>query len=260
LQIDQFIENSVKIGQFYGNKGVVLTGPNASGKSVFMHQIAIITFMAHLGSFVPCSYASIEITDKILTRSRTKPSITLKESSFMIDLKQAYTAISQSTEKSLVLIDEFGKGTIQQDGIGLFASIVQILQQKTFKLITATHFYEIFTKEFIDSLTGSTFLHFKMIKVDDRFEFLYELENGLCEKSLGLQCAKMNGFSNEFIKRAFEISEAINNGEPIPCIEDSSERNEAARLVYRIFMKMDLDVDDIEMELWKNLRTVERMI
>jgi DNA mismatch repair protein MSH5 len=85
-------------------------GPNASGKSVYLHQVALIVYLAHLGSFVPCQYAVVGLTDKILTRMRTKTSLSLRESTFQSDLKQACASISQCTPKSLVLLDEFGKG------------------------------------------------------------------------------------------------------------------------------------------------------
>jgi DNA mismatch repair protein MSH5 len=110
---DRFVMNDIGLG-FYEDqilpKALLITGPNASGKSVYLHQVALIVYMAHLGCFVPCEFAVIGLTDKILTRIRTKTSVSLRESTFQSDLNQACMSIVQSTPKSLVLLDEFGKG------------------------------------------------------------------------------------------------------------------------------------------------------
>ena len=112
LIVDQFVENDLQLGDtdtVSHNKTIALTGPNASGKSIFMQQVALIVFMAHVGSYVPAE-ATIPITDQILTRIRTPASISTHESTFFTDLKQACHTL-QATEHSLVLLDEFGKGT-----------------------------------------------------------------------------------------------------------------------------------------------------
>ena len=95
-------------------KCVALTGPNASGKTIVLTQTALIVFLSHIGSFVPCTSATIGLTDKILTRVKTRFSTSLNESSFLIDLKQSCQIVTESTLKSLVIMDEFGKGTIPQ--------------------------------------------------------------------------------------------------------------------------------------------------
>lgn len=138
-QTQDFVTNDLEIDHC----PIIFTGPNASGKSVFMQQVALITYMAHIGSFVPCTSATMGITSKLLTRIRTPHSISDGESSFMTDLKQAALAVQQSTDTSLILLDEFGKGTIASDGIGLFGGIITYLAQKSILLI-ATHYYGTF--------------------------------------------------------------------------------------------------------------------
>ena len=96
---------------------VLLTGPNYSGKSVYLKQVAIIVFMAHVGSFVPAECAEIGITDKILTRVATRESVSKVQSTFMIDLQQMSVALNLATRRSLLVIDEFGKGTESQGKI-----------------------------------------------------------------------------------------------------------------------------------------------
>ena len=110
-EFDTFIPNDIEISTF---KCLALTGPNASGKTIILTQIALIVFMAHIGSFVPCSQATVGLTDKILTRVRTRFSTSLQDSAFMIDLRQACNIVTESTPQSLVIMDELGKGTIPQ--------------------------------------------------------------------------------------------------------------------------------------------------
>lgn len=102
---------------------LVLTWPNHSGKSVYLKQTAIITYLAHIESFVPATHATIGLTDKILTRISTKESVSRNESAFAIDLRQMAQAMKSATSRSLVLVDEFGKGTSPDDGAGLLTAV-----------------------------------------------------------------------------------------------------------------------------------------
>jgi DNA mismatch repair protein MSH5 len=123
---------------------ILLTGANSSGKSVYLKQVALIVYMAHLGSFVPAQSARIGLTDKILTRIATRESVSKNSSAFMIDLQQTNIALLNSTSRSLVLLDEFGKGTTSLDGIGLFCAVVESFagrEHECPKLIAATHFH-----------------------------------------------------------------------------------------------------------------------
>ncbi len=123
---------------------ILLTGANSSGKSVYLKQVALIVYMAHIGSFVPAQSARIGLTDKILTRIATRESVSKNSSAFMIDLQQTNIALLNSTSKSLVLLDEFGKGTTSLDGIGLFCAVVESFTsrgQECPKVIAATHFH-----------------------------------------------------------------------------------------------------------------------
>lgn len=115
LIVDSYIANDFYSGPNFGNIHVI-TGPNASGKSVFIKQTALIIFLAHLGSFVPVKKASISLTDRIFTRIRTMESVSVHLSTFFIDINQMTTALNFATEKSLIVIDEFGKGTLNADG------------------------------------------------------------------------------------------------------------------------------------------------
>lgn len=123
---------------------LILTGPNYSGKSVYLKQIALIVYMAHIGSFVPAEWANIGLTDKLLTRVSTRESVSRIQSAFMIDLQQVSLALSLCTRRSLLVIDEFGKGTEGNDGAGLLCGVLEYLNglgKESPKVVAATHFH-----------------------------------------------------------------------------------------------------------------------
>jgi DNA mismatch repair protein MSH5 len=135
---------------------LVLTGPNYSGKSVYLKQVALIVFMAHIGCFVPAESARIGLTDKILSRITTRESVSRQQSAFVLDLQQISLALSLATRRSLLIIDEFGKGTESSDGAGLACAVMEhLLNMGTEKpkVIGATHFHG---ERFIDTYNGKS--------------------------------------------------------------------------------------------------------
>jgi DNA mismatch repair protein MSH5 len=123
---------------------LVLTGPNYSGKSVYLKQVAMIVLMAHVGSFVPAESARIGLTDKILSRVTTRETVSQNQSAFMVDLQQISLALSLATRRSLLIIDEFGKGTDTSDGAGLACAVMEHLLGlgvERPKVLGATHFH-----------------------------------------------------------------------------------------------------------------------
>jgi DNA mismatch repair protein MSH5 len=123
---------------------LILTGPNYSGKSVYLKQVALIVFMAHIGSFVPADSAIVGVTDKILSRVTTRETVSRIQSAFMIDLQQISLALNLATRRSLLIIDEFGKGTDSSDGAGLACAVLEhllSLDAESPKVIAATHFH-----------------------------------------------------------------------------------------------------------------------
>ncbi|KAI4088531.1 MAG: hypothetical protein LQ339_008707 [Xanthoria mediterranea] len=147
---------------------LIMTGPNYSGKSVYLKQNALIVYMAHVGCFVPADAAVIGLTDKILTRIATKETTTRMQSAFMIDIQQANKAITLATHRSLVIIDEFGKGTDSNDGSGLACGVFEhflSLGDESPKVLGATHFHEIFENGFLQPRPLLAFGHME-IRVD----------------------------------------------------------------------------------------------
>lgn len=193
---------------------IVITGPNHSGKSVYLKQAAIIVYLAHIGCFVPAERARIGLTDRILTRISTRESVARSESAFAIDLRQVAFTMNFATRRSLIIIDEFGKGTNTQDGAGLMTAAISHftgLGNERPKLLVATHFHEILDSEFIVECAELVFAHMKIhIDLDtptteDQVTYLYQFALGRSISSFGSRCAALNGVSQAIVDRAESI-------------------------------------------------------
>lgn len=179
LTVPSFVPNDTMIIGGPGDRGdhdddatgpsmLIMTGPNYSGKSVLLKQIAVIVYLAHIGSFVPCEKATIGLTDKILTRIATRESVSRAQSAFMIDLQQVALATTLATRRSLIIIDEFGKGTNAADGAGLACGVFEYflsLEDERPKVLGATHFHEIFENGFLEKRPELGFGHME-VRVD----------------------------------------------------------------------------------------------
>lgn len=233
---------------------MVMTGPNHSGKSVYLKQVALIVFLAHIGSFVPADQACIGLTDRLLTRIATRESVSRNESAFAIDLKQAAFSINFATRRSLILIDEFGKGTNAMDGAGLVTALLDhflSLGAEAPKVLAATHFHEIFEYDFLRESPGLAFAHLD-VRVDleaedrdDQVTYLFRLAPGRSSSSFGSRCAAMNGVESSVVERADAISLLLARGEDLRAAcarltESEMERLEEAEFVARDFLEMDL--------------------
>ena len=236
---------------------VLVTGPNYSGKSVYLKQVALITFMAHIGSFVPAESATIGITDKILTRIATRESVSRIQSAFMIDLQQISLALNLATPRSLLVIDEFGKGTESYDGAGLAAGVFEHLLNRGSqcpKVLAATHFHEIFESGFLPPRDSLAFGHMEVrvdheaATVENQITYLYNYRQGRSTSSFGTCCAAMNGVAPEIIRRAEELILLSARGEDMVAAcaivsEEETEELVEAERVARGFLAVDVDVD-----------------
>lgn len=193
---------------------LIMTGPNYSGKSVFLKQIAVIVYMAHVGCFVPADQATIGLTDKILTRITTRETVSKAQSAFMIDLQQVSLAIKLATAKSLVIIDEFGKGTDSSDGAGLACGVFEhflSLGKDRPKVIGATHYHELFENDFLEPRPYLEFGHMEVRldheaeDVENQIAYLYNLQQGRKNSSFGSHCAAMNGVDPGIVARSEEL-------------------------------------------------------
>ena len=234
----------------------VLTGPNHSGKSVYLKQVALIVYMAHIGSYVPADRAIIGLTDKLLTRMATRESVSRDESAFAIDLRQAAFSINFATRRSLVLIDEFGKGTNATDGAALLAALldhfVTLDNERRPKVLAATHFHEIFENELMDTPPQLAFasmdVHLDLeASAENQVTFLYRLTPGRSTSSYGSRCAEMNGVDEAVVRRSEALILIMSRNEDLEAAcsklseEETVKLREAERTA-RLFLQWDMEI------------------
>lgn len=184
---------------------IILTGPNMSGKSAILRQTALITLMAHMGSFVPAAFAKIPLTDKIFTRVGASDNLSGGESTFMVEMNETASIINNISERSLILLDEIGRGTSTYDGISIAWSIVEFLHGSSSapKTLFATHYHEL--NELEEKLLRVKNFHVTNKEVGNKIIFLRKLAPGGSTHSFGIHVAKMAGMPPSLISRANEI-------------------------------------------------------
>ncbi len=197
---------------------IILTGPNMSGKSALLRQTALITLMAHMGSFVPCDSARIPLTDKIFTRVGASDNLSGGESTFMVEMNETASIINNLTAGSLILLDEIGRGTSTYDGISIAWSIAEYLHNSPFapKTLFATHYHEL--NELEEKLPRVHNYHITNKEVGNKVIFLRKLAPGGSTHSFGIHVARMAGMPPSLLQRAEELLHQLENkhvGTPI---------------------------------------------
>lgn len=183
---------------------LIITGPNMAGKSTYMRQVALIVLMAQIGSFVPANKANIGITDRIFTRVGANDDLSRGQSTFMVEMSEMASIINLATEKSLLIIDEIGRGTSTFDGLSIAWSVVEyICKSLNSRSLFSTHYHEL-TKL---SETYKKITNYKVSVKEDRDDiiFLYKLLKGSADRSYGIQVAKLAGLPQDIISRAGSI-------------------------------------------------------
>ncbi len=184
---------------------IILTGPNMSGKSALLRQTALIVLLAQTGCFVPAKHARIGIVDKIFTRVGASDNISLGESTFMVEMNEAASILNNLSERSLVLLDEIGRGTSTYDGISIAWAMVEYLHENRLraKTLFATHYHEL--NEMENSFSRVKNYNVSIKEFNNKVIFLRKLKRGGSEHSFGIHVAKMAGMPRSVIKRADEI-------------------------------------------------------
>lgn len=201
---EPFVANDIMLNKDQ-QQIIILTGPNMSGKSALLRQTALITLMAHMGSFVPATEARLPLTDKIFTRVGASDNLSAGESTFMVEMNETASIINNVSPRCLILLDEIGRGTSTYDGISIAWSIVEYLhnipeQPKTF---FATHYHEL--NELENKLARVKNFHVTNKEVGNKIIFLRKLAPGGSTHSFGIHVAKMAGMPQSLVKRANEI-------------------------------------------------------
>ncbi|MFQ3573103.1 MAG: DNA mismatch repair protein MutS [Thermodesulfovibrionales bacterium] len=186
------------------NTILIITGPNMAGKSTYMRQVALITLMAQIGSYVPASKARIGIVDRIFTRIGASDFITKGQSTFMVEMIETANILNNATGKSLILLDEIGRGTSTFDGISIAWAVVEYLAQVLkARTLFATHYHELTDLEF--RIDGVKNYNIVVREWGDSIIFLHKVEKGSADKSYGIQVGRLAGIPEKVIERAKEI-------------------------------------------------------
>ena len=206
LPLGNYVANDIELSSTDRSKTqfMILTGPNMAGKSTYMRQNALIAILAQIGSFIPADYAEIGIVDKIFTRVGASDDLTLGKSTFMVEMTETACILNSATDKSLILIDEIGRGTSTYDGVAIAWAVAEyIANQIGARCIFATHYHEL-------NVMTKTFPQIKNYRItvseeNGEIEFLRKIVQGGASKSYGIQVAKMAGLPNTVIKRSEEL-------------------------------------------------------
>jgi DNA mismatch repair protein MutS len=265
------IERNLPVGETYISNDlelnkteqqiIILTGPNMSGKSALLRQTALITLMAHAGSFVPANEARISLTDKIFTRVGASDNLSGGESTFMVEMNETASIINNMTPRSLILLDEIGRGTSTYDGISIAWSIAEYLQSSPHqpKTLFATHYHEL--NELEEKFQGVKNYHITNKEAGNKIIFLRKLARGGSTHSFGIHVAKMAGMPVGLVDRANEIlrhleTQHVDEGKEVanPAVGGSVSQKEKIRNVS--LPQLQLSIFDAHTETFDEIRKI----
>ena len=224
---------------------IILTGPNMSGKSALLRQTALITLMAHAGSFVPASEAAIALTDKIFTRVGASDNLSAGESTFMVEMNETASIINNISSRCLILLDEIGRGTSTYDGISIAWSIAEHLHNAPEKPLTffATHYHEL--NELENKLSRVKNFHVTNKEIGNKIIFLRKLAPGGSTHSFGIHVAKMAGMPQSLVQRANEVLKQLETKHVDGPLTENVKALSSPKLQLSIFDAHSQTFDDI---------------
>ena len=206
LHAGAFVQNDAYLDATE-NRLNIITGPNMAGKSTYMRQVALITLMAQIGSFVPATSARIGVVDKIFTRVGASDDLSMGESTFMVEMMEVATILNNATSKSLVILDEIGRGTSTYDGMSIAWAVAEYITKIKAKTLFATHYHELTSLE--GMLEGTKNYHVAVKERGEDVIFLRKILPGGTDESYGVHVAKLAGVPKEVTKRANEILRSL---------------------------------------------------
>ena len=209
---------------------IVLTGPNMSGKSTFIRQVAIITLMAQIGSFVPAESASMGLVDRIFTRVGLQDDLAVGQSTFMVEMVETAAILNHATSRSLVILDEIGRGTSTYDGLAIARGVAEYIHNHPrlgCKTLFATHYHEL--TELANTLPRAR--NYNVAVTEDKGEvvFLRRIVPGGADRSYGVYVARLAGLPGAVINRAWEVLTELENGTPVPASDGGGRRSRSSR-------------------------------
>lgn len=253
-ETEPYIPNDIELDQ-ENQQIIILTGPNMSGKSALLRQTALIVLMAQMGCFVPAEGAEIGLVDRIFTRVGASDNISMGESTFMVEMTETASILNNLSNKSLVLLDEIGRGTSTYDGISIAWAIVEYLHgHARFRPLTmfATHYHELNAME--SSFERVKNFHISIKELNDRVIFLRKMVKGGSEHSFGIHVAQMAGMPRSLVNRASEVLQQL---------ENTNENDKLARPVADIAEKregMQLSIFQLDDPVLKQIRDEIRKV
>ncbi|MCI0684211.1 MAG: DNA mismatch repair protein MutS [Gemmataceae bacterium] len=198
-----FVPNDVRLDPADGNLWLI-TGPNMSGKSTFIRQVALLTLMAHMGSFVPAQEALVGIADRIFTRVGASDELNRGQSTFMVEMTEAANILNNATNRSLVILDEIGRGTSTYDGVSLAWALTEYLHHQVgCRALFATHYHEL--AQLAETLPNLRNCNVLVREWQDDIVFLHKIAPGSADKSYGIHVARLAGVPGEVLERAKQV-------------------------------------------------------
>ncbi|MHC5268442.1 DNA mismatch repair protein MutS [Enterococcus sp. LJL98] len=257
----EYIPNSIEMDQ--ESLILLITGPNMSGKSTYMRQLALTVIMAQIGCFIPATSAEMPIFDQIFTRIGASDDLIAGQSTFMVEMMEANHALQHATSNSLILFDELGRGTATYDGMALAQAIIEYIHQEVRgKTLFSTHYHELTVLE--EALPQLHNVHVGAVEKDGELVFLHKMMTGPADKSYGIHVAKIAGLPHSLLARADYILVQLENGHHVQTVEEQApveqlslftEGNEAEQKV--LAQLKDLNV--LEMTPLEALNTLHQL-
>ncbi len=252
LKAGNFVANDIELNDS-SKRIMILTGPNMSGKSTYLRQTALIVIMAQTGSFVPCSQAEIGIIDKIFTRIGAGDNLAAGESTFMVEMTETANILNQYTDRSLIILDEVGRGTSTYDGMSIAWAILEFFADTGnkynigAKVLFATHYFEL-TSLVLEN-NGIINSSVSVKEWDGNVIFLHKIVEGSADKSYGIHVAKLAGVPHKVIKRAYQILHGLekNINKNFAQFEQDIQPNLFASIEPEILIELrKLDTDNLK--------------
>ena len=225
------------------NRTMLITGPNMAGKSTYMRQVAIISLMAMMGSFVPAKEAEICIIDRVFTRVGASDDLAFGRSTFMVEMSEVSNIINNATDKSLIILDEVGRGTSTYDGMSIAAAIIEYLSKHLkAKTMFSTHYHELTDLE--GRLDGVKNYRVMVKEWEGSIVFLHKIARGSANRSFGIEVAKLAGLPDELISRAKEVlteRESGDSSSPVSKEELKIETSANVAEIVNVLKEMDMN-------------------